>query len=271
MKLDLLDYESITTVLDQTTPTVVVHCAANRFPDLVEADPAAAQALNVDSTRTLARECQTRGILLLYISTDYVFAGRKGEAPYKSDDAIDPPNTYGKTKADGEKAALQETAQTQETGSVNGIVLRVPVLYGHCEEEEQNKSAVHAVLDSVRKAQSSEAKVKVDDWSLRFPTATEDVARVIVDLADKFRSPSTPATSSRIFQFSGQEQWTKYEMARFFAEDVLAMPMDNIVPQNPEKEDGAGAVNRPYNTQLDTSELQILGIDISTLSFKGWW
>lgn len=258
-------------MLEQSESTVIVHCAANRFPDLVEADPAAAQALNVDSTRILAKECQKRNILLIYISTDYVFAGRKGEAPYKSSDAIDPPNTYGRTKADGEKAVLEETAQPQKTGQVNGLVLRVPLLYGHCEEEEQNKSAVHAILDSVKKAQSSDAKVKVDDWSLRFPTATEDVARVIVDMIDKFRSVSPPATWSRIFQFSAQEQWTKYEMARFFAEDVLAVPMDNIVPQNPEKEESTGTVNRPFNTQLDTSDLQNLGVDVSTLSFKGWW
>lgn len=56
------------------------------------------------------------------------------------------------------------------------VVLRVPVLYG--EAEKPSESAVNVLMDSVWKAQEKGAGVKMDHWALRYPTNTEDVARV---------------------------------------------------------------------------------------------
>lgn len=94
VKLDILDHTEIERVLDDVKPQVIVHCAANRFPDSCTADPEAAKKLNVDSSRALAEAATARGIFLIYISTDYVFSGRQGEAPYTVDSATSPPNVY---------------------------------------------------------------------------------------------------------------------------------------------------------------------------------
>jgi S-adenosylmethionine synthetase len=94
VKLDILDTNDIHRVLDDVEPHVVVHCAANRFPDSCTADPIAARKINVDSSRALAEATTVRGIFLIYISTDYVFSGRPGEAPYQPSSAPDPPNVY---------------------------------------------------------------------------------------------------------------------------------------------------------------------------------
>jgi dTDP-4-dehydrorhamnose reductase len=92
VKLDILNQDEILRVLDEVSPQVVVHCAANRFPDSCTKDPEAARKLNVDASRILAEATASRGIFLIYISTDYVFAGKPGEAPYKPDSAPSPPN-----------------------------------------------------------------------------------------------------------------------------------------------------------------------------------
>lgn len=42
---------------------------------------------------------------MIYISTDYVFDGKK--PPYEESDAPNPLNTYGKTKLQGEKVTLE--------------------------------------------------------------------------------------------------------------------------------------------------------------------
>jgi S-adenosylmethionine synthetase len=94
VKLDILDADDIQRVLADVEPHVVVHCAANRFPDSCTADPIAAQKINVDASRALAEATTARGIFLIYISTDYVFSGRPGEAPYQPASAPDPPNVY---------------------------------------------------------------------------------------------------------------------------------------------------------------------------------
>jgi S-adenosylmethionine synthetase len=93
VRLDILNQNEISRVLDEVNPRVVVHCAANRFPDSCTKDPEAARRLNVDASRALAEAAINRGIFLIYISTDYVFAGRPGEAPYKTDSTPSPPNT----------------------------------------------------------------------------------------------------------------------------------------------------------------------------------
>lgn len=127
------------------------------------------------ATRSLASLCAARSILMIYVSTDYVFAGREGEAPYDVDAEPAPPNLYGETKLGGERAMLEEFASAGKEGL--GVVVRVPVLYGEAEVPEE--SAVNVLMNAVWKAQTEGVKVKMDDWSVRYPTNTEDVARVI--------------------------------------------------------------------------------------------
>lgn len=92
IKLDILNPQEIERVFDEVKPNVIVHCAANRFPDSCTADPEASRKINVESSRALAEAAVARGAFLIYISTDYVFSGRPGEAPYKSSSKPSPPN-----------------------------------------------------------------------------------------------------------------------------------------------------------------------------------
>lgn len=92
LKLDLRNEEDIKTVLEERKPHVIVHCAANRFPDSCTADPEAARKINVQASRALSEAAISAGALLIYISTDYVFSGRPGEAPYTTSSKPDPPN-----------------------------------------------------------------------------------------------------------------------------------------------------------------------------------
>jgi dTDP-4-dehydrorhamnose reductase len=266
IKLDILDSEEIERVLDEVKPDVVVHCAANRFPDSCTADPEAAKRLNVDSSRALAAATVARGILLIYISTDYVFSGRHGEAPYKPDSTPNPPNVYGQTKLDGEKAVL---GVATETGARNKVVgLRVPVLYGSCDEPKE--SAVNVLMSqlwSAQKLEEGKPKIQVDDYALRFPTNTQDVGRVCRDISKLYLESREDLPS--ILQFSSEDQMTKWQICQMFA-DIMGLPLDNMVPFKPEEEPKDGTV-RPYDCHLDTSALQQLGIDVSTVDFRTWW
>lgn len=91
----------------------------------MDKDPTAARTLNVDATSSLAKATAARSILLIYISTDYVFPGTEGDAPYETDADPKPPNLYGQLKLDGEKAVLDATREK----SGLGVILRVPVLW----------------------------------------------------------------------------------------------------------------------------------------------
>ena len=136
----------------------------------------------MQASQTLARLCAARSILMIYISTDYVFSGRPGEAPYAVSAPTEPTTAYGQLKLEGETAALSEFAKLPGSEGL-GVALRVPVLYGSA--EMPSESAVNVLMDTVWQAQKAveeqgdkAAKIKVDHWAVRYPTCTEDVGRV---------------------------------------------------------------------------------------------
>lgn len=228
VKLDLSSEPDVLALLSNSNPAAIVHCAAERFPDKCAADPSGTLALNVAATSLLARECAARGIPLVYISTDYVFPGAPGEAPYTADAPTSPPNFYGETKLEGEKAVLGAGGK--------GVVLRVPVLYG--ETEWAGESAVGGLVDVVWNREGKKS-VEMDDWSIRYPTNTGDVAGVVVELVRKVGAEEVG--ERRVFAFSAEERMTKYQICQLFGE-LLGLPVDHIVPNAENDPNAKGGV-----------------------------
>ena len=54
-KLDLNDFEAVKNFILKEKPTFLVHAAAQRFPDKVDADTDAARKLNVEATEVIAK------------------------------------------------------------------------------------------------------------------------------------------------------------------------------------------------------------------------
>lgn len=177
--------------------------AANRFPDKVDKDPEGTRKLNVEATRDLAKLCAERNVLLIYVSTDYVFSGKPGEAPYEADAPTGPTNLYGQTKLDGEQAMLEAV---KAAGKENlGVVLRVPVLYG--DAEMPSESAVNVLMDALWKSQQGE-KVKMEHWALRYPTNTEDVGRVCHGESRRYTNTAPlPCPGSEIGRLINSKTW----------------------------------------------------------------
>jgi S-adenosylmethionine synthetase len=223
----------------------------------VAASPEAARALNVVATQTLAKATSARSILLIYISTDYVFRGTQGEAPYAASAKTDPTNFYGETKRDGE-VTVMEIAGAKGLG----VVFRVPLLYGPA--ETPSESAVNCLVDFVKRTEKGE-KVMVDDWAVRYPTCTEDVAVVLKDVVKKWEERGKGQwKGGNILQFSAEEPMTKYQMCKLFAE-LLGAPDKTLQPAA-----GGGSLS-PYDAHLSTKELEAEGINAGAQSFKGWW
>ena len=104
VSIDLRSGSSIYEVVDAVRPDVVVHAAALASHEACESDPALAQLVNEESTKHLARACTDVGAKLVYLSTDAVFDGSRGN--YTEKDATNPFSVYGTTKLLGEQAAL---------------------------------------------------------------------------------------------------------------------------------------------------------------------
>ena len=237
--------------------------AANRFPDKCNENPKEAQAINVEASQHLAQATSAANILLIYISTDYVFSGKPGEAPYEADASPSPTNLYGQLKLDGEVAILKAT---EKTGL--GVVLRVPVLYGKVQENRE--SAINVLMDVLWKSQDRDAHIKMDHWAQRYPTNTEDVARVCLDIARKYLDGGNARVSGpKMLQFSSEDRMTKYEICELFGE-IMGLPLDGITADK-DGGDPKSDVQRPYDTHLSNRTLKDIGIDVRTQDFTAWW
>ncbi|ADV20460.1 dTDP-4-dehydrorhamnose reductase [Cryptococcus gattii E566] len=251
-KLDLMDQETVKNFFKTNNIDFVVHCAAERRPDVAEADPEKAAKINAAVPAQLAALAREQGFTLIYISTDYVFNGRN--PPYEVNDTPDPLQMYGRQKLDGEKAVLAE----HEKGA-KVTVLRIPILYGRTEYNAE--SAVNVLRDVVE--DQSGKTYKMDARQTRFPTNVEDIGRVLYDLAH-LEQPLPPI----LHYASPAPALTKYDMTRIIAKH-LNLPIDHVIKDITVP---TGATPRPENTQLSTKALKELGIDVSEKkAFEDWW
>jgi dTDP-4-dehydrorhamnose reductase len=98
--LDLLDEKATRRLFDSIRPAWIVHCAAATDVDWCEANPEEAYRINADVPRRLALIASELGALLVFISTDSVFDGRRGS--YEESEEPSPVNVYGRTKVAAE-------------------------------------------------------------------------------------------------------------------------------------------------------------------------
>ncbi|KAI9729664.1 MAG: hypothetical protein M1818_008417 [Claussenomyces sp. TS43310] len=242
--------------------------AANRFPDKCDLYPEGTRALNVEASRSLAKASSSRNILLVYISTDYVFAGTEGDAPYEVTDTPKPSNLYGETKYAGEQAVLVEYKNAGKDGMA--VVLRVPVLYGDAESAKE--SAVNVLMDAVWKVQEEDVIINMDHWAQNI-LPTPRMLRVSVkenpEIAEKYLATPDKSSLATILHFSSEDKFTKYEICQVFA-DIMGLSLANVKP-NTQGNDLNANLQRPYDCHLSTKALEGLGISVHCNDFRGWW
>jgi len=231
---DLTDMESTQQLIKRIRPDLVVHSAAQRFPDKIETDPERSKNLNVSATETLTQVTEEIGGRLIYISTDYVFDGEK--APYSFDAETNPTNKYGQLKLDGENAVKRVRSH---------IILRVPILYG--EIEDLQESALTCLLNTVRDGK----KCKVSSYEVRCPAHTKDVANIVLDLAKRL-----PNVEGGVYQWSGLEKMSKWDIVTMIGKE-LNFSVDHVEEVITAT---VAAVPRPRDVEMDRSRLTDLGI-----------
>lgn len=101
-ELDITDKENINAYFLKYNPDACINAAAYTAVDKAESEPEKAFAINVTGARNVAEACKEHNILMLHISTDFVFDGTKRK-PYTEDDKPNPQSVYGNTKLQGEQ------------------------------------------------------------------------------------------------------------------------------------------------------------------------
>ncbi len=163
--VDVKDSESLKKI-KEIKPDVVINTAAYVRVDDAEVEVEEAFKVNAIGALNVAIVCNEVNAINVYISTDYVFDGEKGE-PYTEDDIPNPINVYGASKYAGEIFTRNYCGKW--------YIIRVASLYGKAGARGKGGNFVEAMI---RKAKNSE-EIKVVNDIYMSPTYTKDVAETM--------------------------------------------------------------------------------------------
>jgi dTDP-4-dehydrorhamnose reductase len=104
IQVDITDKKQVLGLKD-INPDIIIHCAALTKISKCENNSELANDINVKGTSNIRDLAHTVNAKLVYISTDAVFDGGKGN--YSEKDITNPKTVYGKTKLMGEKVCLE--------------------------------------------------------------------------------------------------------------------------------------------------------------------
>ena len=136
-EMDITNAEKVDEVFAQVKPTLVYHCAAYTAVDAAEDEGKELDyAINVTGTEIVAKAAAKYGATLVYISTDYVFDGKKPVGQeWEVDDTPDPQTEYGRTKRLGEEAVekiQKENLKGTSSVQLGYLVIMVRTLFSQC-------------------------------------------------------------------------------------------------------------------------------------------
>lgn len=239
VQMDITDKDSVTQVMKELLPDVVVHCAAWTAVDSAEDEDKkeTVYAVNAKGTRNIAEMCRELGCKLVYVSTDYVFDG-SGSAPWHPDcKDYSPLNVYGSSKLEGELAVAELLEKY--------FIVRIAWVFG-----KNGKNFIRTMLNIGK----NHEKVTVVDDQIGTPTYTYDLARLLVDMIQTDRYGYYHATNE-----GGYISW--YDFACEIFRQAAEMGHEEydaehltVVPVTTE-EYGVSKAARPFNSRLDKSKL----------------
>ncbi len=167
--LDLAAAGSIDRLLGSLRFDALVNCAAYTQVDLAEVDATGAFAINTHAVQAMARVCAAKRARFFHISSDYVFGGDAAQRrPLREDDPTAPVNVYGASKAMGERRASLEADDV--------VILRTASLFGVAGAGGKGDNVVETMIRAARE----KGTLRVVEDQTMSPTATVDVARVVM-------------------------------------------------------------------------------------------
>jgi len=162
--LDITNLKQIEKIFNAHQFEYCINCAAYTNVEQAEKTPESAFAINADGVKNIAQACFKNKTLLIHISTDYVFDGKKN-SPYLTNDTTNPINEYGKSKLKGELYIRKLLS--------NYYIIRTSWLYS-----EFGKNFYKSILN---KAKAGEDLQMADDQT-GSPTNANNLAQFILDL-----------------------------------------------------------------------------------------
>ena len=225
VKMDLKNYEMISSVLTEIKPDVVIHLGAMTGVDLCEKEKTSASEINTRATEIIAKECSKLNSFLVYVSTDYVFDGNFGM--YKEDNVANPLGFYGKSKLEGEKAV--------QNFSTNWCIARTSTPFGL---HPTKKSFPMWVIENLQK--QKQIDVLIDQFTS--PTYVPNLSRMLIEISER--------RITGIIHAAGASKISRYQMASMVSDKLN---LDGTLLKQISMNKMKWVAQRPKDSSLDVS------------------
>lgn len=230
--LDITDANLTSDFIKKTGPDWIVNCAAYNFVDKAENESDKAMLINGTAVRNIAESIRGSECRFIHISSDYVFDG-KSNVPYNENSVPNPLGVYGRSKLEGENAALLHNGS---------MIIRTAWLY--------SSHGVNFVKTIINKAKENESLRVVFDQT-GTPTWAANLAEsIMLIISGVIRNQI--AFNAGIYHYSNEGVCSWYD----FADAIVKEAGLNckIIPVL--SKDYPSLAQRPFYSVLDKSKIK---------------
>ncbi len=228
---DISDVKKISKLINGIKPDIIINTAALSNVDECERNKSLAYNVNYLGIQNIVNSIEHDEVLLIQLSTDYIFDGRKGE--YSEEDIPNPVNYYGETKL-----MAEEYIHSQMDSF---LIVRLSVLYSHFIYKENFFDWVYSQLNN-------EKAIKVVIDLINTPTYVYNLFKGLEFLIEK--------KVNGVYHISNQEKVSRYDfaikIANFFGfnADLIKKVLSSEINFT---------AKRPLNTTLSIEKIKKLG------------
>lgn len=224
-KLDLVNFDDIKNTLSITKPDAIIHLAAMTSVDLCESEPNIAMRINANATKILAEQAGKINSFFVYVSTDYVFDGKRGMK--KETDKPHPLGVYGSSKLEGELLLNNLTSSY--------AIARTSTPFGFHKTKKSFPIWVKENLETKK-----EIPVLVDQFTS--PTHISNLSKMLIEI--------TTRQIAGIIHLAGATRISRYEFAEMIADKLY---LDKTLLRPTKISDMSWRAERPMDSSLDVS------------------
>ena len=230
VNIDICDFNSLK-VIEKISPDVIIHTAALTDLEFCEKNPELAYKINVEGTKNILRLAKDCNAKLVYICTDYIFDGTKGN--YSESDTLNPLSVYAKTKLQGEDL-IKETYD-------DFISIRTSLYGWSINKLSFGSWIVHALREN--------EKISVLSDQISSMLFTNDLARILSEMLEY--------NLKGIYNVASSDSMSKCTFALKIAEIfnlnknfIEAITLENLIKKF------SLSANRPKNVSLDVFKIE---------------
>lgn len=236
-EMDIADKKTVHKRISDIKPDVIINCAAYTNVDQAEEEAERAFLVNRIGVQNICDAANAVGAKVVHFSTDYVFSGSSDDAMsfpdgYPEEAPVNPQNTYGKSKLEGEKVLRNNVSDF--------ILIRVSWL---CAPEGKN------FVNTMLRLGSEKDLLTVVDDQIGTPTFTFDLVEKTVELLRQ--------NESGLFHVScsGKLSWAD------FAEEIFRISGLKTTVKRVSSSEFKTKAKRPAYSLLSKQKIIDLGIE----------